>query len=234
MERRVTELAGIVRRDIGRHADGDAGGAVSEQVGEIGGEHRRLQLAAVVIGAEVDGVLVDAVEQPRGDFGQPRLGVAFGGGVVAVDITEIALPVDQRVAHGEVLGEARERIVDRLVAVRVEVTHRVADDLGAFSELALRRKAELLHGVEQPAMHRLEPVAHVGERAMHDGRQRICEIALFQRLAEINGLDRAFRIRWRRRALSHVPRLAHRTPGLKGAPDFDRGEAEAGPGLPRL
>ena len=141
MQRRVAQLAGIVRRDIGRHADGDAGGAVGEQVGEIGREHRRLLLAPVVIGAEIDGVLVDAVEQLRGDLGQPRLGVAVGGGVIAVDIAEIALPVDQRIADGEILGEAGERVVDRLIAVRMEIAHRVADDLGAFPELALRARA---------------------------------------------------------------------------------------------
>jgi len=97
MQRRVAQLARIVRRDIGRHADGDARGAVGEQVGEIGREHGRLLFAPVVIGAEVDGVLVDAVKQPGGDLGQACLGVALGSRVVAVDIAEIALAVDERV-----------------------------------------------------------------------------------------------------------------------------------------
>ena len=141
MQRRVAQLAGIMRRDVGRHADGDAGGAIGEQVGEIGRQHRRLLLAPIVIGAEIDRVLVDAVEQARGDLGQPRLGVAVGGRVIAVDIAEIALAVDQRIADGEVLGEARQRVVDRLIAVRMEIAHGVADDLGAFPELALRARA---------------------------------------------------------------------------------------------
>ncbi len=33
-------------------------------------------------------------------------------------------------------------------------------------------------------MHRLEPVACVGQRAMHDGRQGVGEIALLERLAQ--------------------------------------------------
>ena len=187
MQHRVAQLVGVVRRDVGRHADGDAGGAVGEQVGEIGRQHRRLLLAPVVVGAEIDRVLVDAVEQPRGDLGQPRLGVAVGGRVIAVDVAEIALAVDQRIAHGEVLGEARQRVVDRLVAVRVEVAHRVADDLGAFPELALRAEPQLLHGVEDAPMHGLQAVAHVGQRAVHDGGERVGEIALFQRVAQITG-----------------------------------------------
>ena len=39
-------------------------------------------------------------------------------------------------------------------------------------------------------MHGLQAVAHVGQRAVHDGRQRVGQIALFERVLEI---DRA---RW--------------------------------------
>ena len=234
MQRRIAELARIVRRDIGRHADGDARGAIGEQVGEIGRQHRRLLLAPVVVGAEIDGVLVDAVEQPGRDLGEARLGVALGGGVVAVDIAEIALAVDKRIADGEVLGETGERVVDRLVTVGVEVAHGVADDLGAFPEFALGAEPELLHGVEQPPMHRLQPIAHVGQRPVHDGGERISEVALLERLAQFHGLDRPLRIRRRCYAASHDPRLAHRRGPLKGAVrDFGRGEKEAHPHRPR-
>ena len=216
MQRSVAQLAGIVRRDVGRHADGDAGRAVGEQIGEIAGEHRGLHLAAVVIRAEVDGVLVDAVEELRRDLGEPRLGVAVGGGVIAVDIAEIALAVDQRIADGEVLREAGKRVVDRLIAVGMEVAHGVADDLGAFAKLALRLEAELAHGVEHAPVHGLQPVAHVGQRPVHDGGERVSEVALFQSLAQIYGLDRPLRIR-RRRSFSHTLRLPHPLSLLKHA-----------------
>ena len=42
------------------------------------------------------------------------------GGRVAVDVAEVALAVDERVAQRERLRHADERVVDRLVAVRVE------------------------------------------------------------------------------------------------------------------
>ncbi len=60
--------------------------------------------------------------------------VAHGGGAIAVDIAEIALAIDQCVALREILRQARQRIIDRLVAMRVIVTHHLADDLGAFAE----------------------------------------------------------------------------------------------------
>ena len=70
----------------------------------------------------------------RRDLGQARFGVAHGGGVIAVDIAEIALPVDQRIALREILGEAHQRVVDRLIAVRMELADHVADHAGAFLE----------------------------------------------------------------------------------------------------
>ena len=167
-------------------------------------------LAAVVVRAEVDSVLVDAVEELRRDLGEPRLGVAVGGGVIAVDIAEIALAVDQRIADGEVLREAGKRVVDRLIAVGMEVAHGVADDLGAFAKLALRLEPELPHGVEHAPVHGLQPVAHVGQRPVHDGGERVSEVALLQSLAQIHGLDRPLRIR-RRRSFSHALRLPHQS-----------------------
>ena len=50
MQQRRTQLVDVVRRNIGRHADGDAGRAVGEQVRERGGEHARFLLASIVIG----------------------------------------------------------------------------------------------------------------------------------------------------------------------------------------
>ena len=134
VQRRVAEFGDVVRRNRRRHADRDALRAVGEQIGKGRRQDDRLLRLAVVARAEVDRVLVDAVEQQPRRLGQPRLGVAIGGGVVAVDVAEIALAVDQRIARGEILGETHQRVVDRLVAVRVEVAHHVADDLRRFLE----------------------------------------------------------------------------------------------------
>ena len=190
VQQRVAQLLGIVRRNAGRHADGDARGAVGEQVGEVGRQDHRLLLAPVVVGAEVDGVLVDAVQQLGCDLGEAGFRVAVGGGVIAVDVAEVALAIDQRVAHREILGEAGQRIVDRLVAVRVVVAHRLADDLGALAVAARRVEPQLAHGIENAPMHGLEAVAHVGQRPVHDGGERVGQVALFQRILEVHGLDR--------------------------------------------
>ena len=201
MQRGVAELGGVVRRDRGRHADRDALRAVGEQVRKAAGQHDRLFRLAVVIGAEFDAVLVDAVEQQPRDFGHARFGVAVGGRIIAVDIAEIALPVDQRIARGKILREPHHRVVDRLVAMRMERAHHVADDLGGFLERRAGIEPQQPHAVEDAAMHRLQAVARIRQRAVHDGRERVGEIALFQRLAQLNLVNfRRFR---RNQSFSH-------------------------------
>ncbi len=203
MQRGVAQLGGIVRRDRGRHADRDALRAVGEQVREAARQNHRLFRLAVIVRPELDAVLVDAFEQQPRDIGHARFGVAVGGGVIAVDIAEIALAVDQRVARGKILRQPHHRVVDRLVAMRMERAHHVADDLGGFLERRAGIEAQQPHAVEDAPMHRLEAVARVRQRPVHDGRQRVGEIALFQRIAQRHFMD-VGRFR-RNECLTHYP-----------------------------
>ena len=72
----VDDFAEIVRRDVGRHADGDAAGAVDQKVRKLRRQDRRLVLGIVVVGLEIDGVLVDIVEHRERRSRQARFGVA--------------------------------------------------------------------------------------------------------------------------------------------------------------
>ena len=55
----VDHFAQVVRRDVGRHADGDARRAVDEQVRNVRRQNRRLFGRLVVVGDEIDGLLVE-------------------------------------------------------------------------------------------------------------------------------------------------------------------------------
>ena len=128
----VGDLGQVVRRHVGRHADGDAAGAVDEQVGQHGRQHGRLFEAVVEVGAPIDRVHVDVGQHGVGDARQAGLGVTHGGGAVAVDRAEVALAVDQRVAQAKVLRHARHGVVDGGVAVGVILTQHFTDDTGAL------------------------------------------------------------------------------------------------------
>ena len=84
-EERLHHLEQVVRRDRGRHPDGDAGGAVHQQQRQPGGEHHRFGAGAVVGGALRDGVRGEVGEDFVRRRGQPALGVAHRRRRVAVE-----------------------------------------------------------------------------------------------------------------------------------------------------
>ena len=118
VQRRVAQFGGIVGRNVRRHADRDTRRSVRQQIGELTGEHDWFALFAIVGLAEIDGVLVEALEQQARNLGHPRFGVAHRRRVISVDVAEVPLPFDQRVANSEFLREANQRVIDRGVAVR--------------------------------------------------------------------------------------------------------------------
>ena len=205
IECRIAEFGEIMRRNRSRHADGDALRAIGEQVRQSRGKNDRLLLVAGIIVAEIDGVFVDAFEQKARDIGHARFGVAIGGGTVAVDIAEVPLTLDERVARGKILREPHQGVIDRLVAVRMERPHHVADDFRAFLERGARVEPQDLHAVENAPMHRLQPVARIRQRPPHDGRKGIGEIALFERVLQVHAIGTVGRRRidW----LAHAERL---------------------------
>jgi hypothetical protein len=73
--------------------------------------------------------------------------------------------------------------------VRVILAHTIADDAGALDVWPIRLQAEVLHREEDAAMHRLEAVAHVGERASHDHAHRVIHVGGAHLLDELAILD---------------------------------------------
>ena len=185
----VDHLAQIVGRDVGRHADRNAARPVDQQVRELRRQDRRLLGRLVVVGDEIDRLLVDVVEQRMGGMGEPRLGVAHGRRRVAIHRPVIALAVDQGQAHGEVLRHAHHGVVDRGVAVRVILAHHVADDAGRLAVGAVPVHPFLVHREQDPAMHRLQPVAHVGQCAAHDHAHGVIEVGAAHLLLDRHGRD---------------------------------------------
>ena len=101
----------------------------------------------------------------------------MAAGAIAVDRAEIALPVDQRQAHGKILRHAHHRVINGLVAVRMIFADHVADDAGGFAVRLVPLVAVLVHRIEDAPVHRLEPVARIGQRARDDHAHRVIEIA---------------------------------------------------------
>jgi len=95
-----------------------------------------------------------------------------------------ALPVDQRIAQREILREAHERVVRRLVAVRVVFTEHVAHHARRLHRLRVGTETHFVHREQDAALHRLLAVADVRQRAALHDADRVAEVRLLGVVAE--------------------------------------------------
>ena len=183
----VDHFAHVVGRDIGGHAHGDAGGAVDQQVGHPRRHDVGNALGAVVVVHIVDGFLVQIGQQLVGDLGHAHFGVTHGGGGVAVDGTEVALPVHQHVAQGERLGHADNGVVHSGIAVGVIFTNYITHHTGGLFIGFIPVVAELVHGEQHAAVHRLEAVAHIRQSPAHDHAHGVIQVRLSEFVLDVDG-----------------------------------------------
>ena len=73
-------------------------------------------------------------------------------------------------------------------------TQHIADQTRTLAVRLIRRDAQLVHGIENAAVHRLETVAHIGQRAGNDDRHRIGDEGRLHLMFQIDRAD-AFNIR---------------------------------------
>ena len=189
LDGRVDDLAQVVRRNICRHADRNAVRAVDQQM-----RRRRRQIlglfrGVVVVRPKIDRAHVDVFEQRLAVGSQTRFGVAHRRRRVAVDRAEVALAVHQRIAHGKILRHAHEGVVDRRIPVGVELAHHLTDNPGRLARRAVGTQSLFPHAVQNAALHGLQAVAHVGQRAAHDDRHRIVEIRFAHLVLDVDRDD---------------------------------------------
>src|SRR5690606_6316289 len=108
----------------------DTGGAVDEEIGDLGGEYVRNQLGAVIVFGKIDGLLVQIGHQVMRNPGHADFGITHGRRGIAVDGTEVTLAVHQPVAQGKVLGHPHNGVINRRVPVGVVFTDDIADNTG--------------------------------------------------------------------------------------------------------
>ena len=179
---------------------------LASSCGSLAGSTIGSSMRAVVVGPEVDRALVDLVEQLHGQLLQPGLGVAHGRRGVAVERAEVAVALDQRVAEREVLGHAHQGVVGGGVPVRVVLAQHVPDDGRALAEARVGVEVQVVvHGVQDPPLHRLEPVAHVGQGPGRDDADRVVEVAALGLIHEV-GVRRVRTDHRRRRRRRHRTR----------------------------
>ncbi len=176
--------------DVGRHAHSDAGGAVEQQLRNPRWHHGGLLLGAVKVVGEVDRLGLDVVEQAvSGQRLQPGFGVAHGGRGVAIHRAKVAVPIHQGHAHVEVLGHPHQGVVHRRIAVGVVLTKHLTHHTGALPVGPVAGQSQLIHGVKNAPVHRLEAIAGIGQGPTHDHAHRILQIGARHLVAQIGQDD---------------------------------------------
>ena len=183
------ELTQVVRRDAGGHADGDAFGAVGQQVREARGQDGGFLVAAVVVVLEIDAFFVDVADHLHGQGRHLALGVTGGCGAQVAGGTEVTLAGDEGVAQRPGLHEAREGVVDRGVTVGVVVTHDLTDDAGGLGERGGGAVSAVVHGVQDATVDGLEAVAHVGQGSPDDDAHGVVEVGALHLLLQVDLAD---------------------------------------------
>ena len=183
--RGVDDLAQVVRGDVGRHADGDPRRAVHQEVRQRGGQDRGLGRRLLVVGGEVDRLLLDVLQELLGGLVEAALGVAVGRRRVAVDRAEVPLGVDERVAHDPGLGQAHQRVVHGRVPVGVVVLQDLAHHARALVEGPVVDEPLAQHRVEDPPLDRLQAVPGVGKGARDDDRHRVVDVGRLHDVGDV-------------------------------------------------
>ena len=175
-QRGIDNLAQIVRRDVGGHADRNAARAVDQHVREARRQNGGFFLLAVIVVLEIDCFLVDVGQQVGGGLVHAHFGIAHGGGVIAVHRAKVALTVQQRQRHREILCHPHQRVINRAVAVRVILTHHIAHGTGGLAVGFVVRVAGFVHRKQDAPVHRFQPVTQIGDGAADDDRHGVIQI----------------------------------------------------------
>lgn len=113
----VHDLAQVVRRNVRRHADGDACRPVDQQFRHLGRQHGRFLEGFIVVRHEIDRFLVDVLQHGLGHLRHAHFRITHGRGAVAIDAAEVAVAVDEQIARVEILGQAHRGVVHGRIAV---------------------------------------------------------------------------------------------------------------------
>ncbi|GBD05328.1 hypothetical protein HRbin20_00909 [bacterium HR20] len=105
-------LPQVVRRDFRAHPNSDAFRTIDKQQGDSCRKNFRFLEGFVEVWAEINRVLVNIAENFHRDWCKAGFGVPHRCGCVVVNRAEVALPINQGIAHGPLLCHADHCVID--------------------------------------------------------------------------------------------------------------------------
>ena len=190
----LDDLAQVMGGNIGDHTHSDTGRSRYQEVGETCRKHHRFLEAVIIVGLEVDGVLVEVIHHLPTQAGQTGLCIAVGSWRIAITGSKVAMAVDQGMAHGKILGHPDQGIVDALVAMGVKAPQDITNGGGTLAVGLVPGKALGIHGIKDAAVNRLEPVPYIRQGPVRNDAHGIIDEGFFHLLIKVHGYDDIVRI----------------------------------------
>mmetsp|Transcript_518 Transcript_518/g.2119 ORF Transcript_518/g.2119 Transcript_518/m.2119 type:complete len:211 (-) Transcript_518:53-685(-) len=192
-----------MRRHVRRHRHRDPTRAVDQKIRHPRRQHLRLRLTPVKRLREIHALVPDVRQQPLlRQLIQSALRVTHRRRRIVVQRPKVPVSVHQRRRHRKILRQPHQRLVHRSVPVRVILPQHVSHHSRALSVRFIRPQSQLVHAVQDPSMHRLQPVARVRQRSPHDHAHRVRQVRRLRLARQFNVDDLLLRASRRRRVRS--------------------------------
>ncbi|MNS40168.1 hypothetical protein D3C72_724720 [compost metagenome] len=174
------DFAQVVRRNIRRHAHGNTGGAVQQNIRQTGRQHFRLLHGAVEVWHPVHRALAEFAQQQFCIFRQAGFGITHRRkGFRIVRRPPVSLAIDQRITVGERLCHQYHCFVAGAVAVRMVFTEHVTDGTGGFFEFSAGAQPQLRHRVNDATLNGFQAITDKRQCPVHDDVHGIVQIGVF-------------------------------------------------------
>ena len=178
-----------MRRYVSSHTNRNTGSTVYKQIRITAGQNLGFFLRIVKVGSKINGIFIDICQKLHGNFAQPCLRITHGRRSVAVHGTEISVSVHKRISGRPFLRHINKCSIDGTVTVGVIFTHRITDDTGTLSVRLVRAVIQLDHGIENPALYRLQTVSYIRKRTGRNNAHGIIYVRIFHLFFEIYFLN---------------------------------------------
>ena len=135
-----------MRRDAGRHPDGNAFWPVDKQVGDFHRQYGRLLFVFIKIRDKIHHVFIQ-IRQKRFlcYFFQPRFRITHCRCAVPFDIPEISMAIHQRHAFFKFLCHHHQCIIYGTVSMGMVFSHSVAHDTGTLPVRPVITDTQFIH-----------------------------------------------------------------------------------------
>ena len=134
-----------MRWDCSRHCRGNAYSTVANHVWKCRRQYFGFFQALVVVGAIINGLLLEVVQHLLPRSCHTRFCVAHRSGRISVDGAKITLSIYEWITQLKILRQMHQRWIDNVFTVRMVIARSVTGNMSAFSMLPVCAQAEVIH-----------------------------------------------------------------------------------------